>query len=158
MTNFEFDKEDIRQHLQMQQDIINRMATNSSNCKLWLITIVSAFTALQITNDDISGYGWLVPILCIMFWFLDSYYIGLEKVHRRKEKEFVNGIKRIQFDGQEKLDPTTIINIYSFSTAYKKGRNHNFSNTIKSMCNLSTAPFYIVLIIVFLLLSHMRVE
>lgn len=84
MAKFKFDKEDIRQHLQMQQDIINRMATNSSNCKTWLITIVAALTALQITRDEITSYGWLIPILCVMFWYLDSFYLGLEKVHRDK--------------------------------------------------------------------------
>lgn len=49
MIKYVFKEDDIRQHLMMQQDIINRMANNSSNCKAWLITIVAALTALQIS-------------------------------------------------------------------------------------------------------------
>lgn len=137
MAKFKFDKEDIRQHLQMQQDIINRMATNSSNCKTWLITIVAALTALQITRDEITSYGWLIPILCFMFWYLDSFYLGLEKVHRQNEEDFVKNIKNLDIESE--YEEAKLPNIYNFSTK----DSDNVKNAFKAMRNPSTLPFYL---------------
>lgn len=152
MAKFKFDKEDIRQHLQMQQDIINRMATNSSNCKNWLITIIAALTALQITRDEITSYGWLIPILCVMFWYLDSFYLGLEKVHRDKEKIFVEKVKKLKLD--EEIEASEIPDIYNFSTVGEGEKTHNVSNAFRAMWNSSTTPFYVIMIVLSLLLSY----
>lgn len=147
MAKIKFDKDDIRLHLQLEQDIINRMASNSANCKTWLITIVAALTALQITRDDISSFGWLMPLLCLMFWYLDSYYLALEKKHRDKEKSFINTLSNLENspDGYE------IDGLYDFSLQKDKCR---FCEGIVKMGNSSTLPFYLTLIILFLLLSY----
>lgn len=152
MAKFKFDREDIRQHLQMQQDIINRMAANSSNCKTWLITIMAALTALQITRNDIQSYGWLFIALCVMFWYLDSFYLGLEKVHRNKEKEFVDKVKDLDLDAD--IDSSDLPNIYSFSTADTDGKTHNIRHAFIAMLNSSTTPFYGLMIILSFLLSY----
>ena len=39
-------KEDDRHYISLLQENINRMAGNSANCKGWLLTLVSAITAL----------------------------------------------------------------------------------------------------------------
>ena len=44
--------EDERQYLQMMQDNITRMATNSANAKTWLVTIVAAFLAIGCNIKD----------------------------------------------------------------------------------------------------------
>lgn len=152
MAKFKFDKEDVRQHLQMQQDIINRMAANSSNCKTWLITIIAALTALQITRNDIQSYGWLFIALCVMFWYLDSFYLGLEKVHRKKEKEFVDKVKELDMDAD--LAPSLLPNIYNFSTADEEGKTHNVRHAFRAMWNSSTTPFYGLMIVLSILLSY----
>lgn len=152
MTKFRFDKDDVRQHLQMQQDIINRMAANSSNCKTWIITIVAALTALQITRDAITSYGWLIPILCIMFWYLDSFYLGLEKVHRNNEKIFVDKLKNLKLDAE--IETSEFPDIYNFATAGVDGKTHNVRHAFCAMWNSSTAPFYIVMIVLSLILSY----
>lgn len=152
MAKFKFDKEDVRQHLQMQQDIINRMAANSSNCKTWLITIIAALTALQITRNDIQSYGWLFIALCIMFWYLDSFYLGLEKVHRDKEKEFVDKLKELNLDTEINL--SDIPKIYRFSTVGEDGKTHNIRHAFSAMWNSSTTPFYGLMIVLSLILSY----
>lgn len=134
MAKYVFKDDDIRQHLMMQQDIINRMANNSSNCKTWLITIVAALTALQITQETIHGYGWLMIIVCLMFWYLDAFYLALERLHRDNEKNFISELKKENYSIEEL--------IYCFST---KG-NNKFLLTLNAMCSTSCFPFYIILI------------
>lgn len=46
--------DDDRQYLEMMQGSIERMATNSSNCKAWMVTIVAAVMALQCSIDALN--------------------------------------------------------------------------------------------------------
>lgn len=77
-------------HINMMQGIINRMADNSRSCKQWCILVVSAILTLA-TKDagaQLNMYDLcLIPI--VMFCFLDSYYLALEKQARDSMKEFV---------------------------------------------------------------------
>lgn len=74
---------DKKEHkLNVLQSIISRMAANSSNCKLWAVTLLSAIMVLFLsTVDDINlnvnKTILLIPIL--PFMFLDAFYLGLER-------------------------------------------------------------------------------
>lgn len=143
MGKYIFKEEDVRQHLTMQHDIINRMSNNSSNCKTWLITIVAALIALQISQDTIHNYGWLMVFVCCMFWYLDAFYLALERLHRHNEDTFVSELN--------KDDSNISLFIFNFST---KQAGNGFFYTLKAMWSLSCFPFYlipIVLIVVFIL-------
>lgn len=68
--------------LEMIQNLITRMATNSFMLKGWAVTLVAGTFAL---SDTESNYLFFlisyVPI--ILFWFLDSYYLQLERKYRK---------------------------------------------------------------------------
>ena len=70
-------------HLEMIEKIIDRMAQNSFKLKGWavtLITIVGAFS-YQCPEKWCSFIALgLMPL--IVFWFLDSYYLQLERQYR----------------------------------------------------------------------------
>jgi len=73
---------DKKEHkLNVLQSIISRMAANSSNCKLWAVTLLSAIMVLFLSTDDIklsvNKIVVLIPIL--PFMFLDAFYLGLER-------------------------------------------------------------------------------
>lgn len=87
-----FDDNDIRQYLQMLQDTINRMASNSSSCKNWMLTLVTALLALCVSVNELRQYVCLTVIPIFMFWGLDIYYLLLENRFRNHEKEFVRQI------------------------------------------------------------------
>ena len=55
-SEFGEDKTDVHQYLQMLQDTINRMSSNSSNCKNWSLTIVAALLALCVSVNELHGY------------------------------------------------------------------------------------------------------
>ena len=91
--NSMFEKESVRHYISLLQENINRMASNCTNCKTWLITIVSALCALQLANDAIKGYLWIALIPTVLFLVLDAYYLGQEKRFRDIETGFVERIK-----------------------------------------------------------------
>lgn len=73
--------------LEMIQNIITRMSTNSFMLKGWAVTLVAGTFALSnIESNNLFFLIAYVPI--ILFWFLDSYYLQLE----RKYREFYNEI------------------------------------------------------------------
>lgn len=139
MANYKFKDEDVRQHLMMCQDIINRMAANSSNCKNWMITIIAALTALQITQNQISEFGWLMIVVEFMFWGLDAFYLALERIHRRKEADFVTSLNDENYEN--KISKT----IYTFST---KDKECKLKLTWNAMWSSSCWPFYLTIIVI----------
>lgn len=70
--------DDDRLYLQMMQDNITRMAINSTNCKSWMVMLMSGFLALGCSINDLNGWIWIAIIPVIIFWYLDSYYLEME--------------------------------------------------------------------------------
>lgn len=134
-----FDQDDVRQHLNMVQEVVNRMAANSCNCKTWLITLLAALTALQIAFDKLQQYGWIIIAFIVMIWFLDAFYLMLERIHRDKEAEFIKLLKKDNW--QDEIASM----VYSFST---DGEEHKLKLTFRAMGSIACWPFYSVLIVV----------
>ncbi len=68
-------------HLELIQNIINRMSQTSFLIKGWTITLVVALLALFANNTD-WRYGLLGLIPIISFWGLDAYYLRQERLFR----------------------------------------------------------------------------
>jgi hypothetical protein len=78
----------VQSHLQIVQGVIQRMATNSTSCKAWCITIVSAILVL-IADKDKPELAWLALLPSILFAALDAYYLALERAFRASYNSFV---------------------------------------------------------------------
>ncbi|TPA08282.1 hypothetical protein DXE05_24295 [Vibrio parahaemolyticus] len=65
-------------HLQNIQSNINRLATISFAIKGWSVTLVSAMFALSAQNSNLS-FALVAYFPAIMFWLLDSYFLGMER-------------------------------------------------------------------------------
>ena len=91
--------DDDRQYLQMMQGNIERMAANSSNCKAWMVTIVSAMMALQCSVEALNGWILLGVLPIVLFWYLDVYYLHQERGMRNREMVFMNILKSGIQDG-----------------------------------------------------------
>lgn len=68
-------------HLEMIQNIINRMATNSFLVKGWCVTLVAALFALSSGSGNLR-FTILAYFPTIMFWTLDGYYLWQERLFR----------------------------------------------------------------------------
>lgn len=78
----------VQAHLQILQGIIQRMASNSTSCKAWCITIVSAILVL-IADKGKPNLALLAFLPTFLFLALDAYYLALEKSFRSSYNSFV---------------------------------------------------------------------
>ncbi|MBN1180339.1 MAG: hypothetical protein JXD18_14090 [Anaerolineae bacterium] len=69
-------------HLEMIQEIINRMARNSFSVKEWSVILVSALFALA-AGDSNPQFVYLAYFPAAAFWFLDGYYLWQERLYRK---------------------------------------------------------------------------
>ena len=68
-------------HLEMIQDVIKRMASNSFMLKGWAVTLVAGIFALS-SKDSNLLFSLISYIPIIIFWGLDSYYLMQERRFR----------------------------------------------------------------------------
>ena len=105
-------------HLEFIQSIISRMANNSFLIKGWTILWFTWLTAL-LEKDIFTEYVCVVVILIFIFWFLDSYFLCLE----RKFRELYNIVRskeesNIDFDMT--ITKVTFWDILKFFSSFSK--------------------------------------
>jgi len=69
-------------HLEMLQNIIDRMAGNSFSLKGWSVVLVSALFALA-ASDSNTYFVYLAYLPSMMFWILDGYFLRQERLFRK---------------------------------------------------------------------------
>lgn len=80
MATKKFTSEEIK-HLELIQDVVTRMNSNSFQMKGWMVAIVSALLAIY--ADKQNEYYILVAFVpTVLFWFLDTYYLWQERKFR----------------------------------------------------------------------------
>lgn len=75
------------EHLKLVEQQIQRMADNSFKIKNWAITAIGG-ALLYWLKADVPKYNmsWLMIFIILatfMFWWLDAYYLTLEKCYRK---------------------------------------------------------------------------
>jgi hypothetical protein len=78
----------VQSYLGFLQAVINRMASNCTGCKTWCITLVSA-TIVIIADKGKPNYVWMAVLPLVLFFFLDAYYLGLERRFRTLYNDFI---------------------------------------------------------------------
>lgn len=69
-------------HLEFIQAIITRLAGNSFQMKAWNVALATAAVGFSATKDSHPTAAVLAVIPSIAFWYLDAYYLGLERIYR----------------------------------------------------------------------------
>lgn len=127
--------ENKRKHLQLVQDVITRMGSNSFLLKGWSISLITAVVGFAVTSNSDKDRAALLLVatgLVAIFWLLDGYYLGQERCYRGLYK------------GVAKKDETDID--YSLdASGYNKGDNTWF-------WSMFSKPFVVFYAIVFLVL------
>lgn len=133
------------EHVKMMQDIIVRLANNSKQCKQWCIALVTAILAYA-TKENAAYTLSYIPIC--LFYFLDSYYLSLERKMRNSESDFLWDVENGK-DIDEKLFLRGKVPV-DWATEFCEMIPHSFNkilSTIKAALSLSTFPFYVILIV-----------
>lgn len=84
-------------YLEMIQNIIQRMTNNSFLMKGWTVTLIVAVFVLSDKAMN-PNYFWIAYVPVIVFWFLDSYYLLLERRYIFLYNEVRNRDEKIDFD------------------------------------------------------------
>ena len=143
-------KEKELQYLQMMQENITRMATNSLNAKTWMVTIVAAFLAIGCKINDLQWWLLLALIPIIAFWYFDALYLKLERQIRNREQLFINFMKEKETEGLTLSDL-----LFDFRPLDKKEdvSELGYRETGCQMFNKSVWPLYITMIIIVVVIT-----
>ena len=88
LPSFDETSPSVQTHLGIIQGVIQRMATNSTACKTWCITIVSAILVI-VADKGKPDFAWIAIFPTLLFSFLDAYYLALEKGFRNSYNKFI---------------------------------------------------------------------
>lgn len=127
MEEFKENSQAVQSHLSMLQNVIHRMAGNSSACKTWCITLVSAILVV-VADKNKPDYIFISLIPIILFLLLDTYYLAFERGFRESYNVF---IKRLHHGGIRSVDLFEM----------KPGGNF-FHYLCSSILSFSVWPFY----------------
>jgi hypothetical protein len=109
------------------------MATNSSSCKTWCVSLVSAIIVI-VADKGKPDYVWISIIPVVLFLLLDSYYLALERQFRTVYNDF---IRKLHF-GSATVDDV-------FYVAPRSGTGATSVDILKAGGSIAVWPFYILL-------------
>ena len=130
MTTINFESPSVQSYLTILQGVISRMASNSSACKAWCVALVSAVIVI-IADKGKPDYVGITIIPLVLFFFLDSYYLALERMFRAMYNSFIEKLHA----GSAKIDDVFIVTPDS-------SIGQIVSETFRSARSISVWPFY----------------
>ena len=130
MNTLNIESPAVQNYVTILQSVISRMASNSAACKIWCITLVSAILVI-IADKGKPEYVWITVIPIVLFLFLDSYYLGLERFFRKVYNEFIN-----------KLHSNTATLNDVFTVSVDVGFKETIAFIFKALWSISVWPFY----------------
>lgn len=138
----------IFEHIKMLQDIIKRMAANSTSCKQWCVMLTTAIIGLSIKNSKIDDQLLIAALLPIAtLYFLDCFYLGLERSFRKMHKEFIWKLREGNLKDEDffLVGKRTQKEACIICSMLDKFWNQ-LINTLTSIFSFSTTPFYALMI------------
>lgn len=144
MVNYE--TQDL-QYLQMMQENITRMAGNSANAKTWLVTIVTGFFAIGCSIKDLDWWLLLAIIPIVVFWYIDAYYLSLERALRNREQIYINLMNSLESTGDNLIDEKQNT-LFDFRPLFMDNDDDDLKlkKTKCMMFNKSVCPVYLIML------------
>ena len=124
------------EELKIYQDIIKRLAENSFRIKAWTVTLIVGILLFKDVGIELLLIS-MIPVLS--FWFIDSYYVHLERFYRDSYNDIVlnKNPKRIPF-----LIP---------------GNQINFKKILKTMLSSFNLLFFYIAIIL-IIITYIKIK
>ena len=141
-----YDTQDL-QYLQMMQENITRMAGNSANAKTWLVTIVTGFFAIGCSIKDLDWWLLLAIIPIVVFWYIDAYYLSLERALRNREQIYINLMNSLESTGDNLIDEKQNT-LFDFRPLFMDNDDDDLKlkKTKCMMFNKSVYPVYLIML------------
>ena len=96
-SEFNAESTAVQSHLTIMQGVIQRMADNSRSCKVWCVTLVAAIMVL-VARTEQPQHTLIALVPTLLFLFLDSYYLALERAFIAAQNAFVNKLHKRQLE------------------------------------------------------------
>lgn len=139
MGKIGLDSPSVQSYLSILQDVIGRMGTNSAGCKTWCIALVSAIVVI-ISDKSNPNLAWATLIPIVLFFFLDAYYLGLERRFRANYDTFIRKLH----SGTADMEDIFIITL-------EQGLGKTLEATFKACISISVWVFYGFLLIMLII-------
>lgn len=136
-----FDSPSVQSYLTILQSVISRMATNSSSCKTWCVSLVSAIIVI-VADKGKPDYVWISIVPIALFFLLDSYYLALERQFRTVYNDF---IRKLHFSS------ATVNDV--FYVAPRVGTMATSVSIIKASGSIAVWPFYILFVVMLIIVK-----
>ena len=127
----------VQKHPEIMQGVINRMAENSRSCKVWCVTLVAA-TLVLVARTGEPQHALIALVPTLLFLFLDSYYLALERSFIASQNAFVRKLHRGE------LEPTDIYRVIPTGMGWRPVRQCVLGS-------VSIWPFYLLVAVTVLL-------
>ena len=125
----------LHKEIDLIQNIINRMAHNSFLIKGWALSIIGVMLAI-IRDSIFTPKGllllYIILFLTITFWYLDAYFLKIEKQYRKLYNWVISNRAKGNFENLYDLD----------ATRFKVGNN------FKIMLSKTLLTFYSIPLII----------
>ena len=131
-------------YLESLQSVISRMGGNSANIKALIAVVYTIFITILIAIKELKTYWWIGLIIVFVGILMDTYYLALEKMYRRKYNDFVDILNKGQ------IDEKAIYNMNPKSTYLKY---ELFAVMLDAVRSFSVIVFYILFIGITILLK-----
>jgi hypothetical protein len=115
-------------YLTLLQGVLNRFAGNSSNCKTWCVTLVSAILLYSADKKLADGIA-IALVPTAFFLFLDAYYLSMERDVVGIYNNFVKD------PSEEKL----------FRVSMSPSRLYRAGATLRAILSFSVFPCYLII-------------
>ncbi len=138
-------KEYMLKEVDLIQNIIKRMASNSFLIKGWTITLVIATLLLKDDNRKIL----VAYIPLISFWYLDSYFLRQERLYRK----LYNWVIKYRLETKECL---LDMNAYRFSSEVSSEFRIMFSKTL--LCFYGSIFVILTVLVIYLSINISNIK
>ena len=140
--NIDGESPSLQTHLSIMQGVIQRMASNSTSCKAWCVTLVSAVLVI-VADKGKPDYAWIALLPTVVFAALDAYYLALEKGFRNSYNVFIRKLHTKQLTTED---------LYSVSPAGNLSKLQ-----LEALKSFSVWGFYVSLIVLIAIIKSIAI-
>ncbi len=149
------DKENLHKEIDLIQDCIKRMASNSFLLKGWTISLIAVVLALSAKQVNPYFLCFIILVPLISFWYLDAFFLYTEKLYRKMYSSVID--KRIAGDNEKMYD----LNPHRYKNALIKPKKNNDAKdeleTVASVMWSTTLRCFYFIPVVLVVLSMLTV-